>query len=298
MILFLISGSLGNPLVIPKNEDNRCYCDYTHLIMEFNSTNSSFLECVVKCDVLTSSINFTGSETEKQQTISVKFQNSVMRFIPDDIGQVFPNMRILSIINGTLRDGLKEGFLHEGLAALTKLNIVKTPLASVDEKAFKELINLEKLTLIDCGIELLPCYFYEHSPNLTEIDYRNNKEENVVVHLINFKHHYLENLRILNVTLNCKSCFQYLPITNKTDSKGRFVKCIMDCLKKDDCLLIDEVQPEPKQPLSHTIFIIFICLAYCALGVGIVFLIQKKIIVGKTAAAEGDKMLLLKYINK
>jgi hypothetical protein len=198
--------------------------------MNFNSTNSSFLECVVKCDVLTSSINFTGSETEKQQTISVKFQNSVMRFIPD-IGQVFPNMRILSIINGTLRDGLKEGFLHKGLAALTELRIERTALPKIEKYAFKELINLEKLTLFNCEIESLPYQYFKAIPNLTEIFLHRNR-----VSMVNLK--LFEGLKSLRMVSDF-----YGKLVSSTDSDDMAFKLAKEfnhwyrkCLEDNVCM--------------------------------------------------------------
>jgi hypothetical protein len=198
-------------------------------------------------------ISFTGSETEKLETFSVKFQDSVLDFIPDNLVQVFPNISALWIVGGTVSVcSLDEGFLHEGLAAITYLGIKKTPLNRIDQNAFKKLINLEKLTLSDCKIKSLPYKYFKHNPNLSEIDLTSNE-----IHMINVR--LFDGLNSLRwMIMSCKSCVQnswFINLVNSTDkifdSIQSLKQCYKNCLKDDVCLLESEVGPE--DPLRQEI---------------------------------------------
>jgi len=106
---------------------------------------------------------------------SLHLQGAVVHFLPANISQTFPNLKILKIINSSLSEIEKSDFM--GLEKVVEINFEKNLISKLPVDAFQWLEGLTKINLNRNNISAIPAKLFNKNLKLTEISLVGNRIE-------------------------------------------------------------------------------------------------------------------------
>lgn len=127
---------------------------------------------------------------DEADTSITKFEiegNGFVKFLPTNIGEVFPMLLVLEVESCAIESIKADVF--EGLETLQTLNLRSNQISNVDENAFEKLTTLRELNLIDNSLTHLPPKLFATLVNLESLILSNNNvqelDENLLSNLVN-----------------------------------------------------------------------------------------------------------------
>ncbi|KAG5684223.1 hypothetical protein PVAND_013461 [Polypedilum vanderplanki] len=127
---------------------------------EYSDTNWEPLETTLyTCDIMTQTINSPGFKIKfepgnTERVEGLRFIDNInLNFLPDNIAEIFPNLKAISGSKSYLNSISNTDF--KGLSKLKYLNLANTDLKVIEEETFTDLIELEELDISDCDIRYI-----------------------------------------------------------------------------------------------------------------------------------------------
>lgn len=230
---------------------------------------SSAYSIELQCKKWRKEICFNSNIVIKEKAISIQFKTdenkvgiktlflkeAVVFFLPVNISQEFPNLKVLKVINSSLTEFEKSNFA--GLEKITEVNFERNLITNLPADALYLLESLTKINLNYNNISDIPAKIFSNNLNLTEISFIGNRIEQLhdqtFKNLVNLNYIFLSDNNIedlrggtfddcteLKVISISNNKLKYAPINifdknNKlTFSKKNFEnnKCIDSYLKK------------------------------------------------------------------
>lgn len=128
-------------------------------------------------------VSFSGSKSFRKSVKFVRFDNSIIDFVPKQLFEFFENLERLEITNSTLAK-LDQHSFADGIH-LKALQLQNNNIQSIDSKTFQNLNNLDYLNLENNQIEYLNGDLFKQNLQLQYVNLRNN--------IINYIDHNLVN---------------------------------------------------------------------------------------------------------
>ncbi len=176
-------------------------------------------------------ILFTGSK--KEMTV-VDFVNSVVKFIPLEIIEQFPNLNGLMIRNSPL-DIITENYFSQKFIVLKYLKI-SNQLRAIPKNSLINLKNLEWLDVQENKLEILQVDTFHHNTKLRYLNFRGNRINAIYLKILN-----LNKLEFLNFeNNNCvNEKFNQTMIKSNAAIKS-LALCFQNCKMIPHCAAIEK----------------------------------------------------------
>jgi Leucine-rich repeat (LRR) protein len=156
------------------------------------------------------SFTFSATHEQKEMTTAISFKNSDrVVHLPRNLFEDFPELNYLLIRDSDIPILLYSLFGPE-ISELKRLEVNKCKIKIVEETAFDQLCNLERIWIYDNQIKSLPGKLFQNNHKLQWISFEYNKIK--MIHPDIFKH--LNQLEVVflwanectNDTIGCKEC--------------------------------------------------------------------------------------------
>lgn len=207
------------------------------------------MENALKYNMHSYDVSFSGSKSFRKSVKFVRFDNSIIDFVPKQLYEFFENLERLEITNSTLQVLDKNSFAQG--VNLREIHLENNNIQVVEGNAFEKLTKLESLNLDGNHVQYLKGELFKNNAQLQHVNLRNNMinyiDQSLVYSLKNLKsldlsgndcaQNLFENDDLENVESELKSCF--INAKNETlrkvvnDSEKMLVEKVNDLLAQN-----------------------------------------------------------------
>jgi Leucine-rich repeat (LRR) protein len=180
---------------------------------------------------------FSGSDSQKSKLKSLHiYYSPQIDFIPMEVFSEFPNINGLYLYQSNLSSTIRSELFTKDFEKIEYLGVYRCEIETIDESAFKNLVNLKWIRLGANDIKSLPYLIFKANPNLLYIDINSNKiisiSPDFFKSLSNLKFIESEGNDCIKKNLGCDTCS-----ISQSDIDSGFSTCFSNCLNnQDDCL--------------------------------------------------------------
>ncbi len=183
--------------------------------------------------------SFTGSSSQKSETVVHFDRSPKVDFVPKQILKEFSNLNGLKFESCNL-SVFKNDLFPADFVVLEFLYFFNSQIASIEPFAFQNLKNLKWLSLSYNKIQSLPFNLFQNNPKLIYLDFEGNQINSISPHLLK-NLNQLEQVdfwsnRCVNEGFGCDWCSQSI-----SDLDSDLSTCFRNCLEDPECATKSEL---------------------------------------------------------